>query len=338
MSIWVVPVIRHRRVERRVHVLWLAAVVMWLACAGAEAATAVRIGNQASGTFGWVLYAMEHFGIDKEYGLRLQTTTYATKQAAEIALRAGEVDIAVDDFINTALMRSRGIPIKAVYPYSLATGEVVVPAGSGIKGLADLKGKRIAAASLGDKSLLILRALTSSQYGFDPQVDGATLSASPPLMSELLDRGEMDAAIPYWHFAARMIGSGQYRSLMSVTDMLAALGLSTDLPILVIVARDKANPDMVRTFLRAFQATTKRMQSDDGIWQAILDEELYSLPDPSLFPSVRAAWVAGLPRNWTRQTIDGLVRLTERLVAVAGEDVVGVARVDPATFSMALAP
>ena len=50
----------------------------------------VRIGLQASGTFSWVVFAMEYFGIDEELGITLESETYATKQATEIALRAGE--------------------------------------------------------------------------------------------------------------------------------------------------------------------------------------------------------------------------------------------------------
>ena len=305
---------------------------------GPAAAEVVRIGSQASGTLSWVLYGMERLGVDDAYGLQLEVTTYATKPATELALRAGEADIIVDDFINVVLMRERGVPVKAVYPFSLATGSVVVPAESEIRSLADLRSKRIGAASLGDKSLLILRALTSGRLGFDPQHDASMIAVSPPLMEELMERGELDAAIPFWHIGARLVGSGRYRHVMAVTEMLAELGLPTDLPILVIVARDGADPDLVRRFLQAFRETTARMRADDAVWQGILDEGLYSLPDPSHFSSVREAWGEGLPQSWSEETVEGLVRLVEALVEVAGPEVVGVAEIDPAAFTVELAP
>jgi len=320
----------------RMVVVW--ALLLLLGVAAAQEGKTVRIGLQASGTFSWVIHAMEYFGIDEELGLTLAAETYATKQATEIALRSGDADIVVDDFVGVVQMRERGVPVRGVYPYSRATGGVVVPVDAGIETLADLSGKTIGAASLDDKSLLILRALSVSEYGFDPQTESNVIAASPPLMEELLARGELDVAIPYWHFVPRMTATGDYRDLMQVSEMLDELGLSSDLPLLVMVARDGMDPAVLRTFLRGFEMALTRMREDDGVWASILDNELYSLPDPSLFPSVRARWEAGLPEVWTQETIEGLVTLTEQLVEVAGAEVVGVEGIDPAAFTTEFVP
>lgn len=299
-----------------------------------------RVGMQAVGTFSWVIHAMEHFGVAEEFGLDIEATTYASKQATEIALRADEVDIVVDDFIGVVLSRSNGIPVQAVYPYSKATGGVVVPVDGDIDSIEDLKGKTVAAASLDDKSLLILRALTTSKYGFDPQQDGQTLQAAPWLMSGLMEDGEIDAGVPYWHFVARMTATGEFKDLMMVTDMLEELGLRSDLPILVVAARESADPEVVRTFLEAMQETVRRMEADgmDGVWQSILDNELYSLPDPSAFPEVRARWEAGLPDAWDQEMIDQLVTLVDQLVAVAGPDIVGVESLPADAYTTEFSP
>lgn len=313
----------------------LAAFFTLATAAFAQEVRTINVGQQASGTFSWITHAMDYYGIDEEYGLDVQETTYASKQATQLALRAGEADLVVDDFINAVIMREGGTPVRAIYPFSKATGGVVVAADGDIKSIADLRGKTIAASALSDKSLLILRTLTVSEYGFDPQEDGETMQAAPPLMTELLERGEIDAAIPYWHFVARMTASGEYMDLMPVTAMLDELGMRSDLPILVVVAREGADPETVTTFLAAMNETIDRMKadSDDGVWQSILDAELYSLPDPSQFPEVRKRWEAGLPEEWTEEMIDGLVQLVDRLVEVAGPDVVGVEQIDPAAFT-----
>lgn len=307
---------------------------------GEQDTKTIRPGLQAVGTFSWVVHAMDYYGIAEEHGLELEPTTYASKQAAELALRAGDVDVVVDDIIGPMVLRNNGIPVQVVYPYSKATGGVVVRVESEIDTIAELEGKTIAAASLDDKSLLILRALTTSQYGFDPQEDGETLQAAPWLMSGLLEEGEIDAGIPYWHFVARMTGTGQFRDMMMVTDMLDELGMRSDLPILVLVAREGADDEAVSRFVAAMVETTERMRQDDddGIWQSILDEELYSLPDPSLFPEVRARWEAGLPEEWNQEMVDQLVELVDRLVEVAGADIVGVERIDPEAFTTEFAP
>lgn len=300
----------------------------------------IRVGLQAAGTFSWVVHAMEYFGVDDEFGLSVEAETYATKQATELAIRAGDTDVVVDDFVGAVQMRERGVPVQAVWPFGKATGGVVVGADSGIASIADLEGKTIAAASLDDKSLLILRALTTSQYGFDPQVDGETLQAAPFLMQGLLEEGEIDAGIPYWHFVPRITHSGEFVDLMMVTEMLEEMGMRSDLPILVVVAREGADEEAVRRFLEAMIETQERMIADDmdGVWQSILDEELYSLPDEAAFPDVRDRWEAGLPEEWNEEMIDGLVTLVERLVDVAGPEIVGVDELPADAFTTRYSP
>lgn len=315
--------------------VWLLALAVAVApgLASAQSTQVIRAGLQASGTFSWVLHAIEYFGIDQELGLQIEATTFATKEATELALMAGDVDVTVDDFVNVVLMRSRGVPVRAVYPYSLALGGLLVRQDSDIHSIGDLRGKVIAAASLSDKSLLILRALAVSKYGFDPQYDSETIAAAAPLMTELARRGEADAVLPFWHFTARMVGSGEFREIATVHGMLAEMGLSADLPNLVVLARDDLDRAALGTFLRAIDMANERMKRDDAIWDSILEEGLYSLPDPSLMASVRARWEAALPGQWNDDIVQGLVQLVEQMVAVAGAELVGTETLDAAAFS-----
>src|SRR5690606_12739601 len=154
----------------------------------------------------------------------------------------------------------------------------IVRADSDIQSLSDLPGKVIGAASLSDKSLLILRTLTTTKYGFDPQFDSQTMAAAAPLMTELVTRGDMDAALPFWHFVDRMVGTGEFREIMTVHEMLGELGLSVQLPNLVVLARDDMNRAVLGRFLQAMDMAVERMKHDDAIWDAILAEGLYSLP------------------------------------------------------------
>lgn len=303
-----------------------------------EEVPTVRVGLEAVGTFSWIDFAMQHYGINEELGFEVESTTYATKQAKQIALQAGEADIVVDDITGVVLWRDQGIPVRGVYPYSLATGGLVVRADSDIESIADLPGRTIAATDLGDKSLLILRTLALSQHGFDPQDEAEIVSAAPPLMSELLSNGEIDAAIPPWHFVARMVGSGDFREVMAATEMLSELGASADLPILIVVARDEMDPELLRNYLAAMDMTIERMRQDDEIWDLILENELYSLPDPSLFPAVVERWEQGIPQVWNQEVIDELVAMIDDMIELAGPEVVGVERADPEAFTTEFAP
>lgn len=317
------------------------ALLVTLAASGlslAQEAKTIRVGLQAGGTFSWVVYAIERFGIDKQLGIQVKETTYPTKAATQLALRAGEVQVTVDDFIEAVRMQQQGIPARAVYPYSLVTGGVVVRADSPIRSVADLKGKTIAAQSLNDKNLLILRALAVYRYGFDPQRDSKVIAVAPPLMVELLRKGEIDAGLPFWHFVARQVASGESRELISAVEMLKELGAPPDLPLLLIIARNDADADTIGLLLKAVQLANQRMKESDAFWQEILDKNLYALPDRSLMPAVRKRWEAGLPRRWDAGVVVGLTNLVQRMVQVAGAEVVGVSRFDTRAYSTKFKP
>ena len=316
-------------------ILAAAMVAGFAGAALAQDALTIQVGQQATGTFSWITHAIEYYGLDMKYNLDIEEEVFASKPATQLAIQAGEVDVVVDDFIGAVTMRQAGVPVRAIWPFSNATGGVVVPADSEVMTVEDLQGHTIAASSLDDKSILILRAYMLSEFGYDPQNEDMVLQAAAPLMQGLLDQGEIDAAIPYWHFVARMVGSGEYRDVQLISDLLGEMGFREDLPILVVVGRDGADPEAVTAFLAAMQEAIELMKEDSnqGIWQSILDNELYSLPDPSVFPSVRARWEAGIPEEWNQEMIDGLVGLVDQLVHVAVADVVGVETLDASAFT-----
>lgn len=327
----------------RVFVVGCALAILSVAAAQGQGSqqNVVRAAMEAVGTFSWVVHGMDYFGTAEAHGITVIGTPYASKQATEIALRANEADVKVDDFLGPVLLRDAGIMVSGIYPFATAVGGLVVRVDSDIQSVADLQGKTIAAGSLRDKSLLILRALTISEYGFDPQEDGEVVAAAPPLMSELTANGEVDASLPLWHWVARMEAAGISREIISVVGMLEQLGLPGDLPNLVVVARDEMSAELKTAFIAALQDTIEVMlatPSDDPFWQTILDLELYSLPDPTQFPLVVNRWKLGTTSTWTQESVDGLVAMVDRLVELAGAEVVGVESVDPGAYSIAFVP
>ena len=309
--------------------------------AAAQSSPRVNAAMQAAGTFSWIIHAMDTFGFDVLNGIDVVGTTYASKAATEIALRGGEADVLVDDFLGPVLLRSNGVAVTAIYPYGTAIGGLVVGANATITGTEQLAGVKIAAGSLDDKSLLILRALTISKHGFDVQTASEVIAAAPPLMSQLVGNGEVSAALPLWHWVARMEAAGTAREIMTVADMLGELDLPTDLPNLVVVARDDLDDALKTRFIVALDETVAflmALPNDDPFWQSILDLGLYSLPNRAQFPAVIDRWRLGTTSAWGPEQIDGLVAMVDRLVEVAGAEVVGVAEVPRDAYSDAFVP
>lgn len=312
-----------------------------LTFAAAQNSPRVNAAMQAVGTFSWIVHGMDTFGFDILNGIDVVGTTYASKQATELALRAGEADVLVDDFIGPVVLRGNGVEVTGIFPYATAIGGLVVGVNSDIQSPADLQGKTLAAGSLDDKSLIILRALTISEYGFDVQDAAEVIAASPPLMSQLIGNGEADAALPLWHWVARMEAAGTAREIMTVADMQTMLGLPTSLPNLVVVARDALDDELKTKFIAALIETVEYMKAlpnDDPFWQSILDLQLYSLPNPAQFPNVIDRWRLGTVTTWTDEQVAGLSAMVERLVELAGAEVVGVENVPADAYSTAFVP
>src|SRR5690606_21894761 len=144
-------------------------------------------------------------------------------------------------------------------------------------------------------------------------------------MMELTASGEVDAALPLWHWVARMEAAGVAREIMTVADMLEQLGLPRELPNLMAVARADLPDELKTAFLAALQDTFEVMRNTRAgvlCWQPRLAEGSRSLPDPTQFPQVIERWKAGTTDKWGQESIDGLVAMVERLVELAGPEAV----------------
>lgn len=304
-----------------------------------QAAPVLRIGLEAGGSFTWVLRVIEREGLDRRRGVQFQATRFATKAAAETALRGGEVDLKVDDWLFVTWARGQGMRVQAVDGFSRAVGGIVVRADGPVRSIADLRGRRIAVTSAADKSYLMLRAVASSQFGFDPQQNSTVLSGAPPLLNRLLERGDADAIVQYWQFIPGLVASGQFRELASTAALVRRIAPDADPPFLVVVASDDAvrsQPDALRAFLSVVREGSALLASRRDLWDALFDEELLGTADRAMIPALMARYRAGLAGPWNEAAIDGLTRLTAKLVAVAGPDVLGVPRLDPAAYNVTL--
>jgi NitT/TauT family transport system substrate-binding protein len=321
-------------------------VVLLLALAGGPPSPAsprpvLRLALEAGGTLTWELYVMHRLGLDSAAEAKVQPLRYATKAAAETALRGGEADVKVDDWIFATRARAQGVPVEAVDAFSRAVGGVVVRAGGPIRSLADLRGQRLGVTSLADKGYTILRAVVLAQFGYDPQRASHVLAAAPPLLNQLLERGDVDAIVQYWQYIPSLEMTGKFRELVSTRALLRRIVPGGDVPFLVVVATDGAIREKaagLRWFLRALREAKGRLAGDSGLWDELLRAGLLGVPDPAVIPALRARYRRGVPGPWTQSTIETLARLTEKLVDVAGPDILGVARLDPAAYTTVLSP
>jgi NitT/TauT family transport system substrate-binding protein len=181
----------------------IAAALAAVQIGAANAADTVRIAAQKTGTFAWELAIIRAHGLDKEANLSLDVRELASPEAGKIALRSGDADIMISDWLWVSRERSLGAKL-AFYPYSSALGAVMIPNASPIKTLADLKGRRLAVAGGPiDKSWLLLQA-SLQQDGINLKSDSTIVYGAAPLVAAQAVNGDMDATVNYWNFCAML--------------------------------------------------------------------------------------------------------------------------------------
>ncbi len=307
----------------------------WLVCgsAGAQENPAVRIGLLRFGTVAWEIDTIRRHGLDRKHGIAATPLEFASNEAAKVALQAGAVDLIVTDWPWVARQRSEGAALSFI-PYSKAVGTLMVQAGSAVRGLADLKGKRIGVAGGPlDKSWLLLRAHAQREIGVDLAEVSEAVFGAPPLLNEELARGRIDALLTYWHYAVRLEAEGA-RPLLTVADMIRSLGIRGEVPMLGYAFREEWGLRHVAA-LQGFAAASSDAKA---LLAGSRDEWIRLAPqigssDQALLAALQTGFRAGIPERWTQAERQAAADLYVILVRLGGEKLVGRAvTFDPKTF------
>jgi NitT/TauT family transport system substrate-binding protein len=294
--------------------------------------TPIKLSVLKFGTVNWTLETIKKNGLDKKHGFDLTIQHLASTQAGKIALQANAADIIVSDW--TWVARQRGLSSNYQFsPYSSAAGAIMVPESSDIRTIYDLTGKKlgIAGGAL-DKNWLLLRALgLENGINFDTGVD--KVFGAPPLLNNLLERGELDALINFWHYSARLEAKG-YRKITDTHDIISQLGTNKTIPILGYVFREQwgnDNADSLHSFFSASREAAKLLCTSEAHWNAILP--LTRSTDPNTQQLLRSSYCAGRIINFTEQDKQAIADIYSILAKTGGAKLVGsVKQLNPDIF------
>ena len=300
--------------------------------AHAEPAT-VRAGVLSYGTVNWELNVVKHHGLDRKEGVELLVTKLGGKNASAVALQGDAVDVIVTDWIWVSRQRASGTDYTFV-PHSVAVGGLMVRPDSGIKSIGDLRGRKIGiAGGPVDKSWLMLRAYAMKSIGADLKDIAKPTFAAPPLLNRIMLKGEIPAALNFWHYTARLKAAGMVE-LISVTDLLPALGVNGRPPLIGWVFSErwaKDNGPAIKGFLRALRAAKKIMASSDAEWDRLRPQT--KAKNDETFFALRDAYRAGIPKSFRDADIAAAKALFKTLAEYGGRDLIGESPVlAPGTF------
>jgi ABC-type nitrate/sulfonate/bicarbonate transport systems, periplasmic components len=289
--------------------------------AGAE--EVVRVGVLKFGTVNWEMDVIKTHGLDQKHGFRLELVEVANNEATKIGLQGGSMDVIVSDWLWVSRQRTEGDDLTFV-PFSTAVGAVMVPQGAGIADLGDLKGKKIGVAGGPlDKNWLMIQAVAKRDYGIDLSADAEPQFGAPPLLTEKLVQGELDASLNFWNYCAKLESKG-FERLYSGNDAAAALGAAGESAAIGYVFHDKfadAHTAAMKGFVAASREAKQILATSDAEWERLAP--VIRPDDEKELAALRDRFREGIPSQPLDAEIESARKVYEIMVELGGEKLVG---------------
>ena len=297
-----------------------------------RAAGKVRVGVLKFGTVSWELDTLKQHKFDTANGIDVEVIDFAGEDATNVAMLAGELDMIVSDWLWVSRQRSEGADLTLA-PYSTAVGAIMVKEDSPIQGIPDLKGRKIGVTGGPlDKSWLLIQALARRDHGIDLTTDCDIAYGAPPLISEKAIEGELDAALNFWHFCARLEANG-FRRLVGANDAATALGASGPVSALGYVFHDKwakENLDAANGFIKASAQAKDLLAKSDEEWLRLAP---IVRAEGKELEKLRDRYREGIPTRPVAEEAADAARLYHVLAEIGGEKLVGKApEMAPGTY------
>lgn len=303
------------------------------AAQAANAGNSIRIGVLQFGTVAWTLDTLTARGFDKAGDLHIEIVPMAASNAAQIALQGGAVDMITTDWLWVTRNRAEGRKLLFA-ANSTALGGLYVRSDSGIRTVADLKGRELGIAGTPvDKSWLFLQAWSKKTAGLDLKQEAKPSFAAPPALNEFILRGKLPAVLNFWPYGARLKAAG-LTELVDMRTVLAGLGVPKPVPMVGWVFSEAwaaRNPALLDRFLKAVDQTNEVLRSDDAAWLRL--KPIMKVDSEADFLALRDAHRDGIKADELRIDLSVTQGLYALLAAEGGEELVGKSpTLDPASF------
>ena len=141
--------------------------------------------------FGAVL---EHEKFLEKAGVKATYRHFSDVSAPAQAVLSGDLDVAFAAPAAAAFtLGQQGAPIRVILSTQVLEGQIVVPAKSPIKSIADLKGKKIGMSRPGSSTYAVVTTLLKNNYKM-PTTDYTVIPGNEGQLAQLLVRGDIAAA------------------------------------------------------------------------------------------------------------------------------------------------
>jgi len=295
----------------------------FLVISGQLEASDIKLAVLKYGTVNWELNVIKEHKLDKKYGIKLDITYLTNKNASAIALMSNAVNMIVTDWVWVSRQRDKGRDFTLI-PYSTAAGAIMVPNDSSISSINDLKNTQIGIAGGSiDKSWILIRAYTMKVLGYDIAKYIEPAYAAPPLINGMAQRGELDGALNYWNYTARLKALN-FKKIISVKEILPELGIGKSLPLIGYVFSKKwadENKDSLAGFIAASQEAREILNYNDDEWIRI--QEITGAKNPETLEALKEGFRKGIPSSKPSEYKIAIKNAFKILADIGGKDLVG---------------
>lgn len=264
-------------------------------CGGQGPADSVRVGFFLNVTHGPALIALQREFADGLAGLPVEEQVFASGPEEVSALLGGSLDAGYLGPGPYLLAESRA-PGRLRLLGGVVTGgqEMVARPGSGITGVRDLAGKRVAVPSHGNTQDLTLRLLLD-EAGLRATDQGGEVEVVPvknAALPEAMRQGVVDATLAPAPYGERLVADGAAVRVPAINRAIDAWRI----PATMLVATEefaKANPEATAALVRASASAVRRAQSGQAAvarrFNAMLSESTgKEIDEAVLLASLRA--------------------------------------------------
>jgi ABC-type nitrate/sulfonate/bicarbonate transport system substrate-binding protein len=301
--------------------------------AGETALIPVRIGSIAGASQAYIPILLRDHGIGEKYGFAVEITELTSTGQQWTGLRAGDFDLATGSFLDLLRQRQGGLGATAIRGFSRFNNPIVALPDKPYESLADLAGTRIGTPNTALLDWMIIRAAGSKAYGVDIETEAEAVNASPPLISELLANGEIDAAFQFKTFAIDPVAEGTLKQITDIPALMTEAGFDPDSFYLTYNLADswrQQHPEAVPALIAAIDEAVDVLLTDDSVWPELAASSGVEGEDrlPRFVEAMRDSFVT----TFSRDKIEASQQLLDAMIEIVGEEAVGATTVDPAAF------
>lgn len=231
----------------------------------------VRLGNLKFAHYGAVSYMKE---LAPKYKLKIDEKVFAKGIDITPAIVAGEIDASASALDAAAAGRAAGVPIYVVAGFAKGGARMVVGAGSGIRSLKDLKGKKVGVARGGAQELLLLAELAQVGLTWSDKPGKDVLVLYMPFadLNQALGAKHIDAMCQSEPYSSQAINKAFGVELMKPYDT----PLGEPIRALVITEKlYKERRDVAQRFLLCFVEATKKFIDEPAFAEKYVRESMF---------------------------------------------------------------